>query len=226
MIKKLICCCLSILSLTASAQNIDFNRKEVAFSVVAASNFTWEAKLSFSYLFNNYLGVAASISKNNSFEVGSYSPKHQIFSFPRWQVSCSDMNSANTLLRAAIRLSIPPIKLNSDGDVCLSFNVEPGICCYLGSDDVNVLFTRNEGSAVLFSDRSYNPVNTEYFSWNISNQLRLVLDNWFLFTSYNISNIDKYTGKRDVIIEGTRLGSLLPSRELVHGGEIGIGIRF
>lgn len=226
MIKKIICCFLFTLSLTAVAQDIKTTRKEIMFSVGGASNYTWETKLSFSYLFNNYLGATGSISTNKSFEIGNYSSKDENFSLPRWQVFSSDMNRSVVLIRAAIRLSAPPIKLDSDGDVFLSLNVEPGICCSPGSSRLKVCFTGYEGKAVLLSDNEYNPVNTEYFSWNISNQLRLNINNLFLFTSYTISNFDKYTGKRDIIIEGTRLGTLMPSRKLVHGGEIGLGICF
>lgn len=226
MIQKIICCLLFTISLTTTAQEIKTTRKEITLSVGSASDYTWETKLAFSYLFNNYIGATGSISTNKSFEVGNYSSKNQSSSLPRWQVSASDMNIANTLIRAAVRLSTPSVKLDSDGDVSLSFNVEPGICCSLDNSPLNVCFTRYEGNAVLFSINEYNPVNTEYFSWSIGNQLRLTINNLFLFTSYNISNFDKYTGKRDLIIEGTRLGTLMPSRKLVHGGEIGIGLCF
>jgi len=193
-----------------------------------------ETEVSTSYLFGKYIG--ATIGLNIYGEEGDYMRKilwnwfeDVVFGIhdDDEYYDCESGRYINKLLlRPALRFHIPVIKVFDDW--YLSLNAEPGLYINLTPNDrvradryrnhmdwdhpSRDRYVRNRGGNVLF--------------WNVKSFLELQANRVVISAGYLLSNMDLYSGRRNIIIDGTPLSHLFGARKMSHTAFISIGYVF
>lgn len=194
-----------------------------------------ETELSASYLFGKYVG--ATVGFNIYGEAGDYMRQilwnwfeDAVLGIDREDeyYDCESGWYVNKLLlRLAIRFRMPVVTIFEDW--YLSLNTEPGLYINLTPNDrvrADRYRKHTDWNHTSYRDRYVRNKGGNVVFWNIKSFFELQADRVVVSAGYLLSNMDLYSGRRNIIIDGAPLGNLLGARKMSHTAFVSIGFVF
>lgn len=230
-----ICILLGLLCGWAHAGEGGARKADVAMTLGFNNQNALETEVSTSYMFGRYIG--ATLGLNIYGESGDYMRKilwnwfeDVVLGDDReedYYDSDAEWYINKLLLRPAVRFRMPMVRVFEDWVV--SLNAEPGLYInLLPNDRVNVDRYRypSDGRHTPCRDRYVWNKGGDVVFWNIKSFFELQANRVVVSAGYLLSNIDIYSGRRNVVVDGVPLGRLFGPRKLSHTGFLSIGFVF
>ncbi|MDR0836294.1 MAG: hypothetical protein LBN11_06945 [Tannerella sp.] len=187
------------------------------------SNAEWEVEPEYVLMFNTCLGVCAGFGMRSEFDI-DYNPVSEKTRPLGWYISTDNWRVRKLLIRPAMKIRFPILK--EAQKPVLWFNMEPGLLFVpFPNETLTVTYSHSD----LFSPGRYKKIHNhkgDILYGQINNSISLDLDIFQLSLGYSISNYDLYGGRRNIVVDGASINSLIPKRHLTHSIFVSISSDF
>lgn len=191
------------------------------------NNQSWEVEPSVTYYFSKYIGVTLGLNVTSQYNQVGFSGTIAGNSRIYWSIEDDEANVAKFLLHPAISLRTPILWLDKDHETGLTIQIEPGMYIALPvNDQITVNYRDKERNSTIIDSKRVSNTKGECVFWNVRGSISLNIDRFVLSTGYSISNLDIYSGRRNIVVENLKLDQKLPIREYTYSFFISLGYCF
>lgn len=203
------------------------NLNEASVSVGVNSNDCWELEGAYLRRLNPYIGIGAGIHFFNQYSTkisgqGPYiSGTPTNISIPAWTLSDSK-KPAGLSLNPYIRLNTPKLFKIFGGSVSLF--AEPGmyLTWYLDKNQY-VYYWDGEGYNI---QKSFHDKKGDWVYWNARTGISIGDESATLSIGYSASNLDVYSYRRNIVVDGVNLSKDLPKKHFLWGLFVSAAYKF
>lgn len=195
---------------SSKAYSQDDYKWDVELATGFDTNQDWEFAIYGTHHFNEYIAYNFGVKYIKQYGSNLNVSNHI---FDKYLTALNDDNAdqiENIALYTGVRFSTPVLfKYGKEDEYTFRLNVEPGLF---------ILTTTDKGKDVEYDKgKSYTSKNGKTFFLSNRTFLSLnVADSFIISAGYQISNLDIYSGYRNVMAGNVRLGNFLPSPILMH----------
>lgn len=205
---------------TTVAQENTFKHWQARVEASSYNTIDWGLEFGINYFPIQYVGVGVGLCT-----AGDFTSTGTSFTKNGMLYETNDLHDG-VWFRAGIQLCSPYLWQSSDKEMRLSVKADVGITLPMPTNN-NVKYKElpnSGGTYVNIQEQSVKNHGARACYFHVKPAVALDIDRWQVWVGYTFSDLDVYSGSRNVVIEGQKLD--LPSRQYMHGGTIGIGYRF
>lgn len=158
----------------------------------------WTIEPSVAWHFHKYIGVALGIELTSQYNQSS---RTTTINGHEASLADNEKNVAWIIFKPSVIFKTPDLLTNKD-DIRLWFQAEPGIsfaCPFRNSLTYDIYDIKGNVGTVVDYMRFPNK-GLDWFYWNARLSVNLSIDCFVIGAGYGISNLDYYSGRRNVIL--------------------------
>ncbi|MCM1355060.1 MAG: hypothetical protein NC212_01475 [Staphylococcus sp.] len=196
------------------AGNFEFSHNRFSFGAMLTSSDSYQLEASYHYMFNPYLGVGGAFGYwQVYYEDGWASGKD-------WEIESDDNKPYNLYLRPSVVIKSPALRV---GSVDLGLYAEPGAM-------VNVPYTSVwVRQYTQFPDYDMHRVSTgsgQWFALDVRLGVYANVGPCGFSAGYMMSNLDVYSGYRNLSYRGLSFGQFYPVKSFMQGAYLTLSYYF
>ncbi len=214
-ISILICLIASVVVVRAQdAKSFYKNRVSVAGELT--SEYTWQLDFSYHYMLSSYLGIGASAGMWRQFSVEGV-PEGE-----GWRIADEYKEIGNIYLRPSLLIISPALMKFSDSE--LKLFMEPGFMMNIPYCMVHIYMLNPFGIKAYEKKVSTN--KGKWYAFDCKTGFSLNLENLSFSLGYQISTLDVYSMRRELVYDNKRFDEFYPKKKTLHGGFLSISVFF
>lgn len=183
----------------------------------------WTIEPSIAWHFHKYIGVALGMELTSQYNQPS---RTTTINGHEASLADNERNVAWIIFKPSVIFKTPDLLTNKD-DIRLWFQAEPGIsfaCPFRNSLTYDIYDIKGNVGTVVDYMRFPNK-GLDWFYWNARLSVNLSIDCFVIGAGYGISNLDYYSGRRNVILQnGSKFW--VPKKELSQNIFLSVGYQF
>ena len=181
----------------------------------------WQIEPSVSWNFYKYFGLKFGVELTRQYNQPG---RQTIINGHEAELVDNERNIGWIIFKPSMTIKTPAVWKSPDNNYCLWLQIEPGLslaCPFRNSLTYGIKeFSGGIGQTVDY--RKFSNKGLQWFYWNARASVCFSVDNFVFRGGYYISNLDYYSGRRNIILDNG-LKFNVPKKEFSHSIFLSIG---